>query len=229
MLAPMNQEEIIAVLQQSSLFQGMQEPDLAALLENASYKLENYQKSDIIALMGDKLKHLLLVLKGQCITRMVSDSGKYIQIEKIGVGRVLAPAMLFATHHVFPVNVIPEGEVVLLKLSKQEFVRLMQAHEPLLFNFIQLVSDINQFLSQKIHFLSLMSLRGKLAQFFLKLHREQGSTRVQLAFTRQELADKFGVSRQSLIRSLTELEEEGLIAVAGREISLLDLRKLERE
>ena len=47
--------------------------------------------------------------------------------------------------------------------------------------------------------------------------------------TRQELADKFGVSRQSLIRSLTELEEANLIAVDKRTIKLLDRFGLDNE
>ena len=108
-------------------------------------------------------------------------------------------------------------------MSKKEFLKAMQANSNLLFNFIQIVSDINRFLSDKIHFLSLVSLKLKLAQYFLSFTELQNNDKViEIPMGRQELADKFGVSRQSLIRTLTELEEEQLIQVNNRQIAILD-------
>lgn len=224
----MEVDQIKQVLQTSSLFNGLSSRELDIFLNNHSYKIESYTKSDIIALMGDACQYLLLVLEGDVIARMVSDSGKYLQIEKIGIGRVLAPAMLFATKNEFPVNVIPEGDVVLFKMSKKEFVSSMQTNKTLLFNFMQMISDISRFLSDKIHFLSLMSLKVKLAQYFLNfIEIQENDKEIDIPIGRQELADKFGVSRQSLIRSLTELEEDKLIAVNNRQIKILDKRRLE--
>lgn len=219
----MDIEMIKEVLSKSSLFKGFSENDIEEFLSLYIYKTETYSKNDIIALMGDPCQFLLLVLEGNAIARMVSDSGKYLQIEKIEAGRILAPAMLFATKSEFPVNVIPEGDLSLLKMSKKEFLKAMQANSNLLFNFIQIVSDINRFLSDKIHFLSLMSLKLKLAQYFLSFTELQNNDKViEIPMGRQELADKFGVSRQSLIRTLTELEEEQLIQVNNRQIAILD-------
>ena len=226
----MEEQTLKNILSQSPLFKTIFEGGINQFIQNYNYKIETFDKQDVIALMGDACNHLLIVLEGNVIARMVSDSGKFIQIEKMGVGRILAPAMLFATENKFPVNVVPEGKVVLLKMSKQEFLRAMQGNERLLFNFIQIVSDVNKFLSDKIHFLSLMSLRGKLAQYFLGLSEIQKNDKeIIIPMTRQELADKFGVSRQSLIRSLTELEEANLIVVDKRTIKLLDRFGLDNE
>lgn len=219
----METTDIMRVLAHSPLFKEIPKQVIELFLNNHSYKIETYSKSDVIALMDDPCNFLLVVLEGNVIARMVSDSGKFLQIEKIGVGRILAPAMLFATENRFPVNVIPEGEVILFKMSKKEFVKSMQENETLLFNFMQIVSDISRFLTNKIHFLSLMSLKVKLAQYFLEYTHIQDNSRViEIPISRQELADRFGVSRQSLIRSLTELEEEHLIQVNNRQISILD-------
>lgn len=224
----MEANKIKQILENSPLFKGISNQELDIFLNNHSYKIESYTKSDIIALMGDPCHYLLLVLEGDVIARMVSESGKYLQIEKIGVGRVLAPAFLFATKSEFPVNVIPEGNVVLFKMSKKELVSSMQTNKTLLFNFMQMISDISRFLSDKIHFLSLMSLKVKLAQYFLNFAEIQNNDKeIDIPIGRQELADKFGVSRQSLIRSLTELEEEKLIVVNNRQIKIVDKKRLE--
>ena len=47
------------------------------------------------------------------------------------------------------------------------------------------------------------------------------------AFT-AELADRFGVNRQSLARSLSQLEEEGIIRVDGKSIEILQPQRLSR-
>ncbi len=221
------EDEILDQLTQCPLFNEVSRTDLVQLLKESGCRIDTYQKNDIVALIGYPCNYLLIVLKGSLVARMVSDSGKFIDIEKLGVGRVLAPAMLFARDNVFPVNVLPEGEVVLFKLRKEKFLEWMQMNKQLLFNFIQLISDVNRFLSDKIHFLTLKSLRGKIAQYLITQSEIHGSTnKVTLTTTRQELADKFGVSRQSLIRSLTELEGCGFIKVENKDIILLDQEAL---
>jgi Mn-dependent DtxR family transcriptional regulator len=46
--------------------------------------------------------------------------------------------------------------------------------------------------------------------------------------TQQELADIFGVARPSLARTFKEMENEGLINIERKKITLLDEPKLKR-
>lgn len=226
----MIEEEVINQLTYCPLFQGIDAQEIEKLLENSGYKLDSYGKNDIVALIGYPCNHLLIILKGTLIARMVSDSGKFVDIEKMGVGKVLAPAMLFADDNVFPVNVLPEEDVVLFKIKKEKFLEWMQNNAKMLSNFIRLISNVNRFLSQKIHFLSLKSLRGKIAEYLITLsEQDNNSSIVSIPLTRQDMADKFGVSRQSLIRSLSELEALNFIKVEGRNIKLLDVDALMAE
>lgn len=84
------------------------------------------------------------------------------------------------------------------------------------------------FLTNKLQMISLKSLRKKLATFFLeKTTAENGS--FVLKRSRTQLAEYFGVQRQSLARSLKEMEDEGIILLKGREIQILDRSRLIRE
>ena len=169
----------------------------------------------------------MVVISGNLIARMVASSGKFVQIDKIGPGRVVAPAILFATHNVYPVNVLIEKEVVLFSVSRSTFLKAMQSNEKLLLNFIRSISDINRFLSEKIRFLSLKTLRGKIAAYLLSASMAQDNTlKVRIKESRQELSEKFGVSRQSLARSISELEDEGILTASARTITILDKNKL---
>lgn len=221
---------LVDTLATSNLFEGIATAEIEMLLSGHNYDIREYNSDDVFALTGSKVNHLMIVIEGGLNTRMVSDSGKYIQIEKIEKGKVVAPAMLFATRNEFPVNVIPEDETSVFFMHRESFLKAMQENEKLLMNFIRSVSDINRFLSSRIRSLSLKSIRGKLSEYLLLLSGEQGNkNQITIPLTRQELADKFAVSRQSLIRSLTELEEEGLISVEGREVTIIRHNLLELE
>lgn len=223
-------EKTIEKLLEAELFEGLSNSDIESFLHNTAYTIRQYDKNDVFALAGNRVNHLMVVLEGTLIARMVSDSGKHIQIDKIDAGRVIAPAMLFATNNVFPVNVIPDTSTSVLFIHKDVFLKAIHQQEKILFNFIRIVSDINSFLSTKIHSLSLKTIRGKLAEYFLqKLEEQGGKDIVKLDLTRQELADKFAISRQALSRSLSELEEEQLIKINGREIQIINKHGLRNE
>lgn len=226
----MSVDELIKNLSQSDLFRGMKRVEIETFLEDNAFKIVKYTKNDVFALAGDKVNYLMLVLQGGLIARMVSESGKYIQIDKMEEGRVIAPAMLFATDNVYPVNVVPEGDAMVFFMHRDAFLRAMHRNERLLHNFIRIVSDINRFLSGRIHSLSLKTIRGKLAEYILQESKRQGNqATITLSMTKQELADKFAVARQALSRSLSELEEEGLITLKGKKIVILNESRLSAE
>lgn len=224
------ENKLINILSQSDLFRNIKPVEIEFLLSNYTYTTKSYTKKDVFALAKDKVNFLMIVLEGSLIARMVSDSGKYVQIDRIKAGRAIAPAIIFATDNVFPVNVIPDENTEVLFMRKEIFLKAMQKNETLLLNFIEIVSNINGFLSKKIHTLSLKSIRGKLAEYILQLSAEQNNSDiVMLHLTRQELADKFAVARQAISRSLSELESEGLIEVDAKRIRIKDCIRLKNE
>lgn len=219
--------DILDALSKSTLFENIKREEVESFLDKNTYRIKEYTKNDVLALAGDKVNHLIIVIKGELIARMVSESGKYIQIDNFSPGRIIAPAMLFATDDVFPVNVIHEEDASVFFMHKDTFLKAMHQNEKLLHNFIRIVSDINRFLSTKIHSLSLKTIRGKLAEYILvESKKQQSLNKITLPMTKQELADKFAVARQALSRSLSELEEEGLVSIRGREIKILDRERL---
>lgn len=220
---------LTGILSRSDLFENIDQTEIEHFLDLNSYKVKEYSRNDILALAGDKVNYLMIVVEGSLVARMVSESGKFIQIDRFDSGRIIAPAMLFATNNVFPVNVIPESNVSVFFMHKDSFLKAMHQNEKLLHNFMRIVSDINRFLSTKIHSLSLKSIRGKLAEYILQESYKQESSQIVLPMTKQELADKFAVTRQALSRSLSELEDDNLISIKGKKIEILNKTGLQDE
>ena len=95
----------------------------------------------------------------------------------------------------------------------------------ILINFLDMISNRSQFLSEKIKFLSFKTIKGKLAQFILQRAGEDKSD-IVLEMTQNDLADFFGVARPSVARALGEMEDAGLIEARGKNIKILDKQGL---
>lgn len=77
----------------------------------------------------------------------------------------------------------------------------------------------------KAHELALKGAERRLAALLVRLAHERGEAPGDppLRYTRRTLAQMIGVSTETAIRLLTKLKEEGLIAVAKRDIIVTDL------
>ncbi|MDR2475143.1 MAG: helix-turn-helix domain-containing protein, partial [Bacteroidales bacterium] len=62
--------------------------------------------------------------------------------------------------------------------------------------------------------------------FFVLSYTERGSTDVVIKSTQQELSDFFGVARPSLLKTVNELRDEGVIEYRRKELSVLNMEKL---
>ena len=102
----------------------------------------------------------------------------------------------------------------------------MDSNEQISMNFIQLLSNINVYLSGKLRTLSLLTVKEKVARFLIETAEEQQSRIIKLHHTRQEIADMFGIQKFSLMRCLSEFEANGAIKNEGKQITILNSDKL---
>jgi CRP-like cAMP-binding protein len=156
---------------------------------------------------------------------MVDYTGRVIKIEDIPSPGALAPAFLFGSRNVFPVNVISVTDTELLVIEREDFLRMIMTSDIILVNFMDMISNRSQFLSEKIKFLNFKTIKGKLAYYFLQKAGKQRDSFL-LDMTQKGLADFFGVARPSVARAIGELEEDGLVIAERKSIKILDKKAL---
>ena len=135
---------------------------------------------------------------------------------------LIAPAYIFAHNNEMPVSVETSKKTTLLRMRPSELKLLIDTDERIRWNFIQHLSKIDIFLSQKMRMLSLFSVKEKVAQYLIKMAIEQQSRTIRLDVSRQEMADIFGIQKFSLLRCLSEFEEKGAIRIEGKTITILN-------
>eukprot|EP00825_Cyclidium_porcatum_P007054 TRINITY_DN13529_c0_g1_i1.p1 TRINITY_DN13529_c0_g1~~TRINITY_DN13529_c0_g1_i1.p1 ORF type:complete len:194 (-),score=6.46 TRINITY_DN13529_c0_g1_i1:197-778(-) len=140
-------------------------------------------------------------------------------------GRALAPLFLFGTENKFPVEVTANEEVEALFIPKESVLLIFQRNKRFLENYMNTSANYAKTLSDKLFFLSFKNIKQKLASYILRLSATAGDN-VVMDRSQQEMADYFGVSRPSLARELSHMQEDGLISVDRKHIRILKKEKL---
>ena len=214
-------------LSQSPVFRGIPSAEMESLLQGAQYKIKKYSKGDMVAFREDRCENLMIVMKGSVKGEMLDPSGKSIKIEDIMAPYPIASAFLFGQRNQFPVNVTANENVEIFSLAKESVIDLFQKNKVFLINYLNLISNRSQFLANKLMFLNFKTIKGKLANYILKLAAPD-KVEVTLPKSQSEMAQFFGVTRPSFARSLKEMEQEGLIETHRREIKILNRQQLIR-
>lgn len=220
------ESKVLKSLLKCPLFMGMRDFEVEDLLERTPHKIVNLDKRDIYSLAGMPCKYADIIIEGEMTARMVSLSGKSVEVSRLEPGDIMAPAFLFSTNKEMPVSVETEKKTTLLRLLPQTVEALIDDNKTIRDNFIRILSNIDVFLTKKLRILSLFTVREKVAFFLLEMAGKQGSHTILLEKSRQEIAESFGIQKFSLLRCLSELVDAGAIEVDGKRITILDRSKL---
>jgi len=214
-----------SILSQSPLFRGFTSDEIEKILLMVQYQIRKYKTGSLISQSGEPVNSLMIVMNGVVKGEMVDCTGRIIKIEDIPAPGALASAFMFGNKNRFPVNVVAKTDTEILIIDKPEFLKLLISEDKILINFLDMISNRSQFLSEKIKFLNFKTIKAKLAYLILqKAGKEKMS--IKLDMTQNELAEFFGVARPSVARAIHELEEDGLIIANRKNIKILDKKGL---
>ena len=212
-------------LSKTPLFRGVTEENIAEILRNVPFRIRKFRSGSMISQSGEQVSSLMIVISGVVKGEMVDDAGRVIKIEDIPAPGSLATAFIFGSSNRFPVNVVALSDGEILSIDKADFLKLLMRNGTVLLNFLNMISNRSQFLSEKIKFLSFRTIRGKLAHYVLQKGGSSADD-IVLDMNQTELADFFGVARPSVSRALGEMEQMGIISASGKKIRILDRRQL---
>jgi CRP-like cAMP-binding protein len=213
------------LLSQCPVFRGISADDAEKLLKQIHFQLKKFLKDEIVVVAGAPVANLNIVISGSVRGEMIDYSGKTIKIEDVEAPKPLAAAFLFGQDNKFPVTVTANEKCSILVIPVGEFLKLLQMNSQILRNYLNSISSRAQFLSQKLHFLSFKTIRGKVAHYLLQQAGDRFHS-VELKNTQQQLADLFGVTRPSLARVFGDMQKEGLISISNKTVKLVNREKL---
>jgi CRP-like cAMP-binding protein len=214
-----------SVIVKSPLFRGMMPEEVMSAVSSIPYHIRRFKDGSIISQCDEPVNSFMMVIDGAVKGEMVDFSGRIIKIEDIPAPGAIASAFIFGSRNRFPVNVVAISDTKLMTIDKPDFLKFLKSNERILANFLDMISNRSQFLSEKIKFLNFKTIRGKLAQYILQIAGPD-KTEFRLTMTQNELAEYFGAARPSIARVISEMEEAGIILTKGKYLKILDKKKL---
>jgi len=214
------------ILSACSLFDGITKDEVLALFEEVPYTNKTFGKGSLVMIRGDEYDSLRILLKGEVSAEIQDFNGKTIKIENLKAPDAMATGILFADDNTLPVTLVAQSEIRLISIPKSSIISIAQRNKHFLLNYFNDSGNKVVFLAEKIRLFKFKSLRQKFTGYILSLSGKQNSETVKLPYTREKLAELFGVARPSLSRVCSEMSDEGLVKLEGKTVTILDKREL---
>ncbi len=220
-------KELLKKLTRCHLFDGIALPELHKLLDQQSCRLRTYHEGAVVTFRGDAYEDLWIVLEGSLSAQLLDYQGKILKVETLSAVEPIATAILFAPERVLPVTLTAETHTSLCLIPRRMILRMMQANERFLLNYLEDSGLRLTVLAEKLRLIQFSTIREKIASYLLDLADKQSTESPSVPVSKETLAEIFGVSRPSLSREFSHLVEEGIISQEGRQINIMNRKELE--
>jgi len=180
-----------------------------------------YNPNDLIFSEGEVPGFFFLISKGKVKLNNYNEGGKEFIQGILSQGHSVGLSSLF-TDKSYPVNAVAVEESEIIRLPKAQYLQFLQEHPENYFTNIQCLSEHMHY-----KFLMMQSMAfQKPAQKLLTLmdylkdhhHHDQSQYALQILLTRQQLASLTGLSVETVIRVIKNMEKEGVLKIQNRKI-----------
>jgi len=210
------------VLENSTLFQGVEANVLRGYLEETPHHIQCYDKEETIFHLMDPALRIGIILEGRVEAQKSFPNGSQVNVSVRGPGEMIGPAAVFSKSQRYPCDIVALEPATLMMLRKEDLLSLMQKDVKILQNFTTEIASATYMLQQRLELLSYSGIAQKAAFWLLMQVRQTGKSLVQIPDSMSRWAMIMNVSRPSLHREMKKLEEEGIIRYEGKNIYVLD-------
>lgn len=190
-------------------------------------KVRMYKKKTNIFLEGSWANVLYYINRGQVKTYKTNSDGKEFVTGIWGPGEFIGYMPLLGKKDTYSETATALGEVEVRTIPREDFLKLLYNNRDVAGKFIKILSNNLMDREQQLLQIAYHSIRQRVAEALLKLD-SQNSKGESIGFSREDLAGMIGTVKETVIRTLSDFREEGLIKIEKKEITILDKDKLMR-
>jgi CRP-like cAMP-binding protein len=176
---------------------------------------------------GDAAGRFYLVLSGYIKLFRLSAEGNEKVIEVVSPGSTFAEALMFLDRPRFPVSAATLSEVELISIDAGDFAAMLRGSVDTCFLLLGDMSQRLRGLIQEIDHLSLQSATARVAGYLLK-RAPADAEHFELEVPKGVVASRLSVKPETFSRIIKSLSDQGLLAVRGSRVEVLDRDGLER-
>ena len=234
MVLAFDEEDISRIMADNSLYDillslplslGMSRNDLHEAAGKARFDFQKIAEGQTIVEEGERCLSLYFLLTGDIQVVTEADDHGYSIEEDISAPEIFQAETIFGLNQRFTHTYIAKTDCSIMRLEKQEILKLSGLFQIFRINFINLISAQSQKLSRRLLRVPPKSLEERIIRFF-EFHclRLGGEKIIRVKMKR--IAEEVNDSRLDVSRALNHLQDEGLLQLHRERITIPALEKL---
>ena len=207
------------------LFAGISHQKISEVIGKYPFHFLKFNDGETIISRGEICTHLISVIAGNVSTITQSKDSKFKVTQILKSPNTISPEFLFGRSTRSPLTAKAIGQSGILKISKSDFLQILNSDPIFLFNYLNSLSMQAQLSVDGVMALTSGNLEKRIAYWILAL-TQPGGTEISLECKQRDMYAVFGVQRQSLVSALDGLTQAGVITYSNREIQVVERKKL---
>jgi CRP-like cAMP-binding protein len=195
----------------------------------AGSTLRRLTRGEIVFRAGDPCNEFFVIVTGQVKLFMLAPSGQEKVVEVMGAGQSFGEAIMFTDRPYF-LNSQAITDSLLLSVSKQAVIAEIVRDHRFALRMLGGMSRKMHGLVRDVETYALHSGRQRVIRYLLRDQAHDAETAdshtVSLPASKATISSRLSLTPEYFSRVLHELEAQGLIEIDGREIRILDARRL---
>ncbi len=209
-------------LQRVELFQGIAPDELVRIARAA--RRRQVASETFLFHQGDPAEMIYVPVQGHLKLTQITPEGHEVILRYVGVGEMTGASAAFG-ETAYPASAEAMEETSVLGWDNATMVELIEHYPRLGLNILHLLSVRLQELQDRLREMSTERVERRIARALLRLvsqlgRKAESGVLIDLALSRQDLANMAGTTLYTVSRVLSRWEEEGIIE-AGREKVLI--------
>jgi CRP-like cAMP-binding protein len=209
----------VTVLQKVPLFAGLPEGEVLGFAE--LMRERSYPKGSVILFEDDPGDALYVVTSGQVKVVLIGEDGREVILSVLSEGSFFGE-MALLDDEPRSAHVIAMTDSVVLALRRDDFRNRLRASPEVGIALLRELSRRLRRADEQIGSLVLLDVNGRVAELMLRLADEEGSERITRKLTHATIAQMIGSSRETVSRTMRELQDRGLLKVTRQDITVTD-------
>ncbi len=211
-------------LRRTPVFSGLSDDELEEIVPLVVKR--KLRKDTVIFHEGDPAAAFYLVKSGRVKIYKTSRDGREQVLAILNSGQIFGDVPMFDGGP-YPATAATMDDSEIYLIRRGDFRELLKLHPEIALKVISVLGARLRQAMELIRDLSFKQVPHRLAGLLLKLaerygEEAAGGLRINLALSRQDLADIAGTSRETATRELKKMERAGLIGIDRRQITIID-------
>ena len=181
----------------------------------------SYPKGSVILFEDDPGDALYLVASGQVKVVLIGEDGREVILSVLGEGAFFGE-MALLDDEPRSAHVIAMEDSIVLALRREDFRARLRASPEVAIALLKELSRRLRRADDQIGSLVLLDVGGRVAELLVRLADEEGADRITRKLTHATIAQMIGSSRETVSRTMRDLQDKNLVSVTRQEIVLTD-------